>query len=92
MLILIAVPRAVEGTVAMRIEYDAHRDLLYLWFGAADTKAARRVTVSPGVHADFDGRDKLIGIEVLDASETFGRQVQFKVTLPGAAPAELAKG
>jgi len=31
------------------------------------------VTVVPGVHADFSSDGKLIGIEVIDASEVMGR-------------------
>ena len=66
----------------MKIEYDPIRDLLYLWFGTVGTKAARTTTVSPGVHADFDASGKLIGLEVLDATEVLGKRVQFEVTLP----------
>ena len=66
----------------MRIEYDPDRDLLYIWFGAVGTKAARTLTVAPGVHADFDAHDKLVGLEVLDATEVLGKSVQFEVTLP----------
>ncbi len=66
----------------MRIEYDPIRDLLYIWFGAVGTKAAQTVTVSPGVHADFDAGGKLIGLEVLEATEILGKSVQFEVTLP----------
>ena len=73
----------------MKIEYDAHRDLLYVWFGATGTKAASTVTVTPGVHADFDARGKLIGFEVLDATEVLGNRVQFEVALPEA---DVAKG
>lgn len=64
----------------MRLEYDAIRDLLYIAFAGQDVKAAQTVTVVPGVHADFDAAGKLIGIEVLDASEVVGRQVE--VPLP----------
>jgi uncharacterized protein YuzE len=64
----------------MRLEYDAVRDLLYIAFAGQDAKAAQTVTVVPGVHADFDAAGKLIGIEVLDASEVVGRQVE--VPLP----------
>ncbi len=71
----------------MKIEYDSERDLLYVWFGAPGTKAARTETPSPGVHADFDATGKLIGLEVLDASGTLGRKVQFEVALPSATPA-----
>jgi uncharacterized protein YuzE len=66
----------------MRVEYDSVRDLLYLWLATPGTKAARTATVAPGVHADFDRDDKLIGIEVLDAIETLGGNLQFEVALP----------
>ena len=66
----------------MRIEYDSVRDLLYLWLGVPGTKAARTVTLGPGVHADFDKADKLIGLEVLDARDVLGGSVQLEVALP----------
>lgn len=66
----------------MKIEYDPIRDLLYIWFGPVGSKAAQTTTVSPGVHADFDASGKLIGLEVLDATEVLGKNVQFEVTLP----------
>ena len=65
----------------VKIEYDPVRDLLYLWFGTPGEKAAQTVTVVPGLHADFDTGGKLIGIEVLDASEILGSKVQFEVDL-----------
>jgi len=69
----------------MKIEYDAARDLLYVWFGQVGTKAAETVTITPGVLADFDSRRKLIGLEVLDATEVLGKRLQFEVDLAGAA-------
>ena len=66
----------------MKIEYDAQRDLLYIWFGVVGTKSAQTVTVSPGVHADFDANGKLIGLEVLDAKEIVGTSAQLEITLP----------
>jgi uncharacterized protein YuzE len=66
----------------MKIEYDPIRDLLYLWFGTPGEKAARTETVTPGVHADFDRHDRLIGIEVLDAAEVLRQKVQFEIQLP----------
>ena len=68
----------------MKIEYDPTLDLLYIWFGTPGEKAAQTVTVVPGVHADFNARGTLIGIEVLDAAEVLGRKVQFEVGLPTA--------
>ncbi len=65
----------------MKIEYDSAHDLMYVWFGTPGTKAARTETMSPGVHADFDAQGKLIGLEVLDASQILGEKVQFEVAL-----------
>ncbi len=65
----------------MKIEYDPMRDLLYLWFGTPGEKAAQTVTVVPGMHADFDSTGKLIGLEVLDASEILGEKLQLEVAL-----------
>lgn len=64
----------------MRVEYDPTRDLLYIYFADPLQKAAKTITIVPGVHADFDSADKLIGIEVIDASEVVGRKIEF--TLP----------
>lgn len=58
----------------MKVEYDPVRDLLYLAFEPG-AKAAKTVTVTPGVHADFDAQGKLIGLEVIDASEVVGRKM-----------------
>jgi len=65
----------------MKMEYDPIRDLLYIWFGVPGSKAARTETVTPGVHADFDREGKLLGIEVLDASDVLQQKVQFEVAL-----------
>jgi uncharacterized protein YuzE len=72
----------------MKIEYDPERDLLYIWFGAGGTKAAETVTVTPGVHADFDAQGKLVGLEVIDAREVLGQSLQVEVAL---SPAGIAK-
>ncbi len=63
----------------MKIEYDSVRDLMYIWFGLPGERAAKTETVMPGVHADFDKQGKLLGIEVLDASEVLRHKVQFEV-------------
>jgi len=65
----------------MKIEYDSVRDLLYIWFGTPGVKSAKTETVVPGVHADFDREGRLLGIEVLDASEVLQHKVQFEVEL-----------
>lgn len=71
----------------MKIEYDSKRDLLYIWFAPFGTKAKQTVTVSPGVHADFDMNQKLVGLEVLDAAEVLGQKLQFEMALPSFAEA-----
>ena len=63
----------------MRIEYDPERDLLYIYFPSPGVKSAETVTVAPGVHADFDGKGKLLGIEVIDASELLGKEIEIKL-------------
>jgi len=65
----------------MKIEYDVARDLLYIWFGIPGEKAARTETVVPGMHAEFDRQGRLIGIEILDASEVLREKIQFEVAL-----------
>ncbi len=63
----------------MKIEYDPIRNLLYVYFKEPLAKAAKTVTITPGVHADFDQDEKLIGIEVIDASEVVGGEIEFKL-------------
>ena len=36
-----------------------------------------RRTLMPGVHADFSAEGKLIGIEVIDATEVVGKKIEF---------------
>jgi uncharacterized protein YuzE len=64
----------------MKLEYDPIRDLLYIYFSETSAKAAKTVTVVHGVHVDFSAEGKLIGIEVIDASEVMGKKIEF--TLP----------
>ena len=73
----------------MKLEYDPLRDLLYLYFAESTQKAARTVTIVPGIHADFNRHGKLIGIEVLDASKTMGKTIEF--TLPKIITRPTAK-
>lgn len=68
-----------RGIRQEEIEYDPARDLLYVYFAEPTTKAAETVTIKPGVHADFDRGGKLIGIEIIDASEIVGGKIEFKL-------------
>jgi hypothetical protein len=69
------------------IELNVAQDVLYLWLGAPGTRAARTVVLAPGVFADFDRADKLVGVEVLDAADVLGGKVQLEIALPGAGSA-----
>ena len=72
----------------MKIEYDPQHDLVYLWLGTPGQEAASTVTITPGLFADLDATGKLIGIEILDASEVLGGKVQFEVELKQPQPQE----
>ncbi len=65
----------------MKIEYDPVRDLLYIYFDAPGKKVAETVTIAPGVHVDFSAEKKLVGIEVIDASEVLGKKLEFGMEL-----------
>jgi uncharacterized protein YuzE len=74
----------------MKVEYDPTRDLLYIYFSEPTAKAAKTITVEPGVHADFSAQGKLIGIEVIDASEIIGNKIEF--ALPEATGVATKSG
>ena len=63
----------------MRIEFDHERDLLYIYFAEPGSKVTKTITVTPGVHADFDRDEKLVGIEVIEASKVMGEKIEFKL-------------
>jgi len=64
----------------MKVEYDSHRDLLYIYFSTPSKKVFRTVTIVPGVFADFDRDGKLIGLEILDANEIIDKKIEFDLT------------
>ena len=61
----------------MKFEYDHKRDLLYIYFSRPGMKVARTLTVVPGVHVDLDEEGRLMGIEIIDASEFMGEKLEF---------------
>jgi len=64
----------------MKLEYDSRRDLLYVYFSVPAKKVAKTVTIAPGVFADFDKNDRLIGLEVLDASHIIDKKIEFDLS------------
>ena len=51
----------------MKLLYDKDVDCLYIEL--RDTKAHHNVDVTPGVSIDVDEGGKIVGIEIIDASE-----------------------
>jgi len=53
----------------MRIEYDREADALYIQM--QEKYVAKTKEIEEGVLIDFDGENKLIGIEILDVTKRF---------------------
>ena len=64
----------------MKIECDGKRDLLYIYFQSSDKKSAKTMIIVPGVNADFDKENKLVGLEILDASEMIEETIEFDLS------------
>lgn len=58
-----------HGDRMMRTEYDKEADAAYIYLEYPVEKAAKPVKVSDRIILDFDANHKLVGVEVLDASE-----------------------
>jgi len=54
----------------MRIRYDPSVDILYIRLREGAIEESDEIT--PEIIADYDNRGKLMGIEILDASEVLG--------------------
>jgi uncharacterized protein YuzE len=57
----------------MRTAYDPEADAMFVWFGPEGTKSSGTQEVAPGIMLDFDGKGRVIGIEILDVSERMMR-------------------
>jgi uncharacterized protein YuzE len=69
----------------MRIRYDAEVDALSIVFreGAVTTQE-----LAEGIAGEYDDQDRLIGLEILDASKRFGDPSTFQqIILEGIGPA-----
>lgn len=55
----------------MKIEYSKKVDALYVYFREKFVSSSREV--EEGIVLDFDENNQIIGIEILDASERFGK-------------------
>ncbi len=68
----------------MRIEYDREVDALYIRL--QEKYVARTVEVDEGINIDFDEKGKLIGLEVLDATERYTLADIFNISTENLFP------
>ncbi len=62
----------------MKIEYDREVDALYI--RVQEKHVARTQEVADGVNIDFDEEGKLIGLEILDATERYPQTDIFNLS------------
>ncbi len=55
----------------MKIEYSKKADALYVYFKEKYVNTSKEV--EEGIILDFDDNNQIIGIEILDATERFGK-------------------
>lgn len=66
----------------MKMEYDKEVDACYISFMEDDdVKAAQTVEVTPRFFVDIDKEGRVIGIELLKASELFGKRIKVEIPL-----------
>jgi len=61
----------------MKFEYDKEADAAYIYikFPIKDGEARKTIELNENIILDFDENDKLLGIEILDASKTLKKEV-----------------
>ncbi len=61
----------------MRIEYDKDVDAAYIYLddGVNGSGAKKTIELNENIILDFDGDNKLIGVEVLDASKVLNKKI-----------------
>jgi uncharacterized protein YuzE len=62
----------------MKIEYDSTIDALYIRL--QEKYVARTLEIDEGINLDFDDKGRLIGLEVLDATERYELSDIFNIS------------
>ena len=72
----------------MRVTYDSDVDVLYIFIREDGSPAVDSVDLEPGISADLDEQGRVLGIEILDASEKTGGESPIGVSfeLLGSEP------
>jgi uncharacterized protein YuzE len=68
----------------MKIEYDLEVDALYVRL--QEKFVAKTVEINEGVNIDFDDQGKLIGLEILDATERYALSDIFNISTENLFP------
>ncbi len=61
----------------MRLEYDKEVDAAYIYleYPTQEGEAKRTIQLNDDIVLDFDGKNKLIGVEILNASKILKKEV-----------------
>lgn len=63
----------------MKVEFDYESDTVYFYFVKPNTiKVCHTIELTHNILADFDYQDKLIGIEIMNASSLIGAPDSIK--------------
>ena len=71
----------------MKIEYDREVDALYVRI--QEKYVARTLEVDEGINIDFDAEGRLIGLEILDATERYALTDIFNIATENLFPDNL---
>lgn len=72
----------------MKIEYDKEVDALYIRI--QEKKVARTKEIEEGVNLDFDAEGKVVGLEIIGATERYSREDLFKLSAENLMMTEAA--
>ncbi len=72
----------------MKIEYDKEVDALYIRI--QEKKVARTKEIEEGVNVDLDENGKVIGLEIIGATERYSREDIFKLSTENLMMTEAA--
>jgi len=72
----------------MKLRYDPQVDALYIRFREAPIEHSEEAT--EGVIVDYDTKERVVGLEILDASEVLGGEIkaELEILTPGSKKAE----
>lgn len=60
----------------MKFEYDKEADAAYIYlkYPVKDGEAKKTIQLNDNIILDFDAQDKLLGVEILDASKVLKKE------------------